>query len=761
MSDFQEGGGRADRNGEAGAPGCVHFGDVSAEHSNDAAKATPNEPSFDPRGLDAYASTGHELIRLHSPKALDAKGRAIGKAPHKGWRQAEPLDLAAARAVLAAAEKVGVRLRGVDLVIDVDPRNFSQGDDPIARLQKDLGIDLGAYPTVITGSGGKHIYMLKPSEELLRETLEDYPGLEFKTLGRQVVAAGSAHPTTLKSYRWDDDALAVPLHAVKAAPACLLDLTRRPSVVAVAGSGQRSAEELAQMLDGLEPQAFRDQSRWLEIMMASHHATAGSGRDEFIAWSTGDPRYADNAWNIGRRWDSLHSDGAGRRVTERTLFKALVDAGRADLLPRKNAEDDFPDDLGAPDPDASAAGKFPDEWVWVADAERFIRRTDGKKFAKEQWKSLFAALFPNGDILNAVWKGRLPIRKFESLVYEPCQGEFPEGGAHGRYNIWRPSGVEPQAGDVQPFLEHMAYLFPDEAERAHVLDYMALLVQRPAAKINFALLVRGRQGTGKSWLGLLMERIIGAPNVVRPNNSEVISQWTAWTEGAQLAIIEELMALGRLEVANRLKPIITDTTLRIEDKGCKLYSIPNRLNLLAFTNHDDALPIERHDRRWLVVFSPAVPRESTYYDRIFPFLEGAGAAAVKHWLLQRVVAMNPMGMAPLTRGKEEMRRNSMGELEQYLLELMADQAGPFDFELVAVENLVSALPEDIRRRTKNYRKRVIDFMRDELGAIDQGRYTKGDRHSGRLWSLSDHDRWREAGAAARADAHMKRRFEER
>lgn len=24
------------------------------------------------------------------------------------------------------------------------------------------------------------------------------------------------------------------------------------------------------------------------------------------------------------------------------------------------------------------------------------------------------------------------------------------------------------------FLDHMAYLFPDEAERAHVLDYLAL-----------------------------------------------------------------------------------------------------------------------------------------------------------------------------------------------------------------------------------------------------------------------------------------------
>ncbi len=759
MSDFQGRDGRADRNGEAGAPWCDRSGDMSNEHVDHAAPGPKATPSFEPQHLDAYASRGHQLIRLHSPRALDAKGRSIGKAPYKGWRQAEPLDVEAARDRMAAGENIGVRLRDVDLVIDVDPRNFSHGDDPVARLQKDLGVDLEDYPTVVTGSGGKHIYMLKPAQELLRETLEEYPGLEFKTLGRQVVAAGSAHPTTLRSYRWDDDVLAVPLHAVKTAPAGLLDLTRRPSVVAVAGSGERSPEELAQMLDGLEPQAFRDQTRWLEIMMASHHATGGDGREEFIAWSIGDPQYAADAWIVGRRWDSLHADSAGRRVTERTLFKALIDAGRADLLPRDSAEDDFPDDLAPIEPGATQQ-RFSDEWVWVADAERFIRRADSKKFAKEQWKSLYAACWPDGEILNAVWKGRLPIRKFESLVYEPCQGEFLDGEGGGRYNIWRQSGVEPKAGDVQPFIEHMAYLFPDETERGHVLDYMALLVQRPAEKINFALLVRGRQGTGKSWLGLLMERIIGSPNVVRPNNSEVTSNWTAWTEGAQLAIIEELMALGRLEVSNRLKPIITDTTLRIEDKGCKLYSIPNRLNLLAFTNHDDALPIERHDRRWLVVFSSAVPNEPSYYERIFSFLDGDGPSAVKQWLIDRAVGLRPKGVAPLTRGKEQMRRSTMGEMEQYLLDLVTECASPFDFDLVGLNDLIAALPEDIRRRTKNYRTLAVRFLRDELQAIEQGRYTKGDRHSGNLWSLRDHDRWREAGAAARADAYMVRRFQE-
>jgi hypothetical protein len=243
------------------------------------------------------------------------------------------------------------------------------------------------------------------------------------------------------------------------------------------------------------------------------------------------------------------------------------------------------------------------------------------------------------------------MRKFESLVYLPEKAEFPDGENGNRYNIWRKDGVAAKPGDVTPFLVHMAYLFPDEKDRDHVLDYLALLVQRPADKIHFALLIRGAQGTGKSWIGRLMEKIVGSRNTVRPSNEEVVSHWTAWMEGAQLAVIEELMTLGRKEVANRLKPAITDPTIRIEEKNCSLYSIPNCLNFISFTNHEDALPIEHGDRRWLVVFSPAKPRDGAYYRDLFDFLDGDGAAYVKQWLLKRKVGLNPHGVAPFTAGK--------------------------------------------------------------------------------------------------------------
>jgi hypothetical protein len=312
---------------------------------------TSNRPrrwSFEPAQLEGYRGAGYDLIPLNAPDAKDAKGRAIGKAPLKGWRADPPISIEDAADRLAWAN-VGVRLGDRDLVIDVDPRNFAEGDDPLRRLQDDLGIDLGPdrFPRVVTGSGGLHIYMRMPEPALLVDTLDAYQGIEFKSLGRQVVAAGSCHPDCNRPYVFSDAPEALRLtDGAPEAPKALVELCRRPEAsFGASGPGDISPEQLGDMLGGLLPEDYRDPARWLELMMACHHATAGNGRDEFIEWSTGDPQYVGDAWIIGRRWDSLHADDKGRRITERTLFKALIDAGREDLIPRATAEEDFTDFL--------------------------------------------------------------------------------------------------------------------------------------------------------------------------------------------------------------------------------------------------------------------------------------------------------------------------------------------------------------------------------------------------------------------------------
>ena len=93
----------------------------------------------------------------------------------------------------------GVVLRKEHLVIDVDPRHYDEGDKPLRRLCKDLGIVIDTFTTE-TGGGGYHVYLKKPKDIKVKHTMKKYPGLEFKSYGKKVIAAGSLHPDTHKQY---------------------------------------------------------------------------------------------------------------------------------------------------------------------------------------------------------------------------------------------------------------------------------------------------------------------------------------------------------------------------------------------------------------------------------------------------------------------------------------------------------------------------------------------------------------------------------
>lgn len=106
----------------------------------------------------------------------------------------------------------GVALDNTHLVVDVDPRNFAlkNTDDPNANrvnsfdaLCAELKVDLMKECKFIvqTGSGGHHLYFTKSDKILIKNSLKEYPGVEFKSIGQYVVGYGSIHPTTKATYK--------------------------------------------------------------------------------------------------------------------------------------------------------------------------------------------------------------------------------------------------------------------------------------------------------------------------------------------------------------------------------------------------------------------------------------------------------------------------------------------------------------------------------------------------------------------------------
>ncbi len=305
------------------------------------------QQTIDAVAFQAYAQK--DLIPLYrytdTSMAKNGRERKDGKRPlHANWTTREYNARKVISLCIKEGRNLGHRIAADELVVDVDPRNG--GGDGFNGLMADLGIDSSEWPRNITGSGGYHYFLRKPADVPILDTLKDYPGVEFKSKDRQVVAAGSIHPDTKKHYRFDDER-----PGMDEAPPCpksLLKLITRPQRESDIEGGQYSIEQIVKMLDSLDVTDFKDESKWRTLMMAVHDASGGEARQEFIDFSTGDADYADDADIIGRRWDSCHTD-KDSRITYRTLRKFIADEGDADAMPQ--AEIDEGEFFGAEDPE--------------------------------------------------------------------------------------------------------------------------------------------------------------------------------------------------------------------------------------------------------------------------------------------------------------------------------------------------------------------------------------------------------------------------
>jgi len=310
---------------------------------------TPEQVAEARQVLKAFARAGYQLFPLK-------RGTKVPR--DEGW-QTKTYSLAGDIAAwVKQGGNIGVRLRDVDLVLDVDPRNFAQGDDPLARLSQDVGVDLEDAPTVVTGrgDGGRHIYYRKPAGMRVVGKLEGYEGIDFRSAGMFVVAPGSVHPDTGGLYYMQDEPLP-PISDVREAPEVLLTLIARddnPIRIGGEGAGIMTNEQMAAMLAVLDPADYGrgHYDRWIALAAACHDATGGGGLVEFLAWCAGDPDYADEAAQerVARHWASFK---AGKRggATYRTLLRAVADARHAGLVAAFDLDDETfsPLDIGTDD----------------------------------------------------------------------------------------------------------------------------------------------------------------------------------------------------------------------------------------------------------------------------------------------------------------------------------------------------------------------------------------------------------------------------
>lgn len=617
--------GRADVNG---APRDRQRGMGCFDDFHDSPAAAPDTPSFGfvPGQLLAFEGSGYELIPLS------------GKLPTGYWRRQKPLSLEdAVNRLDHGAGNVGVRLGARDLVLDVDPRNF-EGLDRLRQLERDLEIDLLGFPTVITGSGGFHIYMTIPDDVRLAGKLHGYPGLDVKKLGGYVVAPGSKHPETGQAYAWDP--LGVELHGVAPTiPDALLDLLGRHDDGAGAEPGIISPDELDDLLACLPIEDYASNDSWLKVAMAAHHATGGYGQAEFDEWSSGDARYLGDQDNNAARWRSFHSDRKAGRVTAGTLAVELRRCGHEAAAAKLSARLDFPDDIELSDTlprqvdavkakrqanaakarqakaekgelrklrqaaDANAYARFVNgTFVYSLNDGKWFNIETGEKFTASNMEIVhgpgWARSGGKGQLVRAISQGKngIDVRDVYMAAAFPGRPRIVTaelGSGHGTdmLNTWYDTTLPPAPGDHEWFVEEVRRWFPGDAYQQEILlDELALRVLEPGRKIRHALVIESAQGVGKGLLKGGFETLFGWGNCGVFSVTQMKDKFDRWKVGAANLFGEEI-GFDRWpearEAYEAMKTAITDDYIAIRPmNGESELKVPNGTNYVINRNPD-------------------------------------------------------------------------------------------------------------------------------------------------------------------------------
>ena len=343
---------------------------------------------------------------------------------------------------------------------------------------------------------------------------------------------------------------------------------------------------------------------------------------------------------------------------------------RSCLHPATWATDQIPNPKGKPT--TALRKNFKDMWSYVEEADLFVCIEMPEIVRSEQIMNKMLASFSHtnqtSQLIVKAYTGRSA-----KLCYRPdIKGKIVTDNTTSAINLHTPSHVKSVAGNPQPFLDFMEYMFPNEKEKYEVMRWCATIIARLEARMEYGLLlVSERQGVGKTTLGSsILAPLVGMQNVGFPTEGTIVqSEFNGWLANKRLCIVNEIYSGHSWKAYNKLKSAITDREVEVNEKYQRTYTIENWCHVFACSNSMKALRMEEDDRRW---FYPEVTEEKWSRDKFEYFhnwLKSGGISIVKHWAENFGNYIQKGMPAPMTERKKELIIASRTEGQQEAAEL--------------------------------------------------------------------------------------------
>src|SRR5215510_2916183 len=197
--------------------------------------------------------------------------------------------------------------------------------------------------------------------------------------------------------------------------------------------------------------------------------------------------------------------------------------------------------------------------------------------------------------LASYWLQHTDRRQYEGIIFAPGR-DIP-----GYYNLWRGFAVQPKPGDCSKFKAHLKdnICRGDESLYLWVFGWYADIFQHPEEKCGTSIVMRGRQGVGKTKVAEVIGSLLHKKHFALVDQPRYVTgQFNSHLASCLLLHADEAFWAGDLKAEGKLKGIITGKDHYIEYKGKEPLLVANYIRLSISGNHAWQVPAGWDERRF-------------------------------------------------------------------------------------------------------------------------------------------------------------------
>lgn len=256
------------------------------------------------------------------------------------------------------------------------------------------------------------------------------------------------------------------------------------------------------------------------------------------------------------------------------------------------------------------------------------------------------------------------------------------------FNMWKPFDMElveeyeNKPNELAVILNHIKILCGnEEVVSDYFIKWMAQMIQYPATKTICPTFI-SKEGAGKTTLIVLMEKMLGSSKVYETTNPmrDIWGDFNGRMANTFLVNLNELSKKDTLECQGKIKGLITDGKLTINNKGMNQYDIQSFHRFIITTNNEDPITTKSDDRRNLVIKSSNELKGNVeYFNKFYEMMNDVNVIKTFYEYL-KTLSVDDFNKIPIpqTEHQNEMKEMNMDIEERWVRDMVSTRETDFE-----------------------------------------------------------------------------------